>query len=188
MLLAWAFGADASFTFVILTLALALDAALGESLFRRAPHPVAAIGRATAALDARLNRPGLGQSALRRRGALAVALVAGAAAAAGLALALAFGATPWLWIAEALAVSTLLAARSLYDHVRAVAVALDGAGLEAGRAAVAHIVGRDPAARDRHGEARAPSESLAENGADPADAHPDANARLAVPVPRSGIA
>src|SRR5690606_17129842 len=51
------------------------------------------------------------------------------------------------------------------DHVRAVAVGL-GDNLEAGRAAVSHIVGRDPAQLDEHGVSRAAIESLAENFGD----------------------
>ncbi len=61
--------------------------------------------------------------------------------------------------------STLIAARGLYDHVAAVAAGLEQ-GLEGGRQAVAHIVGRDPASLDAHGVARAAIESTAENFAD----------------------
>ena len=50
--------------------------------------------------------------------------------------------------------STLIAARGLYEHVAAVAAGLEQ-GLEEGRHAVAHIVGRDPASLDAHGVARA---------------------------------
>ncbi len=65
----------------------------------------------------------------------------------------------------ALVASTLLAQRSLHRHVDDVAAGLR-AGLPQGRAAVAHIVGRDPAALDAAGVARAAIESLAENFAD----------------------
>ncbi len=73
------------------------------------------------------------------------------------------------WIGKAalaMLASSLLASRSLYSHVRAVSVALRAAGLEGGRAAVAHIVGRDVAALDQAGVARAAIESLAENFSD----------------------
>ena len=62
--------------------------------------------------------------------------------------------------------STLLAQRSLYRHVADVATALETGGVEAGRAAVSHIVGRDTAALDAAGVARAAIESLAENFSD----------------------
>jgi adenosylcobinamide-phosphate synthase len=72
---------------------------------------------------------------------------------------------PGGWILEAVLASTLIAFRGLHDHVRAVAEALDR-GLADARAAVAHIVGRDPARLDAPGVARAAAESLAENFSD----------------------
>jgi adenosylcobinamide-phosphate synthase len=63
-------------------------------------------------------------------------------------------------------VTLLVAQRSLHDHVARVMRALDKHGLAAGRAAVSHIVGRDPASLDAHGVARAGIESLAENFSD----------------------
>jgi adenosylcobinamide-phosphate synthase len=152
-------------TLAILALALALDAVLGEALFRRVPHPVELIGRAVALLDRRLNREGEAAAVLRRRGTLAVAVVVGGSAALGLALA-ALLQGPSLWAVEALAVSALLAGRSLYDHVLGVAVGLEQGGPDAGRAAVAHIVGRDPRSLDEAGVCRAAIESLAENFSD----------------------
>ena len=61
--------------------------------------------------------------------------------------------------------STLLAQRSLVDHVAAVATGLR-AGLAAGRRAVAMIVGRDPSGSMPRGVGRAAVESLAENLSD----------------------
>jgi len=66
----------------------------------------------------------------------------------------------------ALAASTLLAQRSLHRHVVAVATALETEDLGAARSAVSHIVGRDTAALDAAGIARAAIESLAENFSD----------------------
>jgi adenosylcobinamide-phosphate synthase len=68
--------------------------------------------------------------------------------------------------AEALVIGILLAQRGLYEHVTAVAVALERGGLPAGREAVRHIVGRDPMRLDAPGVARAAIESLAENFSD----------------------
>jgi len=70
------------------------------------------------------------------------------------------------WWIEVPVVAVLLAQRSLFDHVRAVGSTLAHDGLDAGRDAVAHIVGRDPRYLDRHGVARAAIESLAENFSD----------------------
>jgi adenosylcobinamide-phosphate synthase len=67
---------------------------------------------------------------------------------------------------EALAIGVLLSQRSLFQHVAAVAAALQWGGLPAGREAVRHIVGRDPRSLEAHGVARAAIESLAENFSD----------------------
>ncbi len=66
----------------------------------------------------------------------------------------------------ALLASTLLAQRSLFTHVRAVADGLARDGLPGGRAAVSQIVGRNPASLDEAGVVRAAIESLAENFSD----------------------
>jgi adenosylcobinamide-phosphate synthase len=62
--------------------------------------------------------------------------------------------------------SALLAQRSLWTHVHAVAEALDHSGLDSGREAVSHIVGRNPMSLDEAGVVRAAIESLAENFSD----------------------
>ncbi|MGR3436134.1 MAG: adenosylcobinamide-phosphate synthase CbiB [Shimia sp.] len=137
--------------------ALLVDALLGEPrwLYDRVPHPAILMGRAVAWLDARLNR---GRHR-RARGIVALLLLLGGAVAVGLTL----GVLPW-WL-QALAAATLLAQRSLLDHVGAVATALDR-DLTTARAAVAMIVGRDTAAMDPPAIARAAVESGAENFGD----------------------
>ena len=148
-------------TVPILLGALLLDAALGDlpALFRRAPHPVALLGRMIDRLDSRLNRPERPAADRRMRGAFTLLAVAATAAAAGWALSL-FG-----WLPALLLAFLLIAQRGLHDHVAAVAAGLDS-GLEQGREAVSHIAGRDPASLDAHGVARAGIESLAENFSD----------------------
>lgn len=153
---------------LILAVALALDAVVGDlrPVFARIGHPVQWLGRLIAGLEAKLNRPQRTPGARRARGALTVLLVAGLAAAAGFALLMFLRGRWWGWMAEAFVVCVLVAQRSLHDHVRAVADGLDRGGLAGGRAAVAHIVGRDPESLDAHGVARAGVESLAENFSD----------------------
>jgi len=73
---------------------------------------------------------------------------------------------PYGFVAVAVLASTMIAQRSLHRYVVNVASALDRNGLDAGRAAVSHIVGRDTAGLDRAGIARAAIESLAENFSD----------------------
>jgi len=153
---------------LVLLAALALDALVGDPAWAwsRVPHPVALIGRAIGWLDRSWNREDLRPRARRLRGVAAALLVPAGAALAGWMLAAAFaqtGAGPAL---EAAAAAIFLAQRSLYDHVAAVAAGLESAGLEGGRAAVAMIVGRDPASLDEPGICRAAFESLAENLSD----------------------
>jgi adenosylcobinamide-phosphate synthase len=158
---------------VELNLMMALVALLIEALFgypdrltRHVGHPVVWIGRLIDALDARLNRLTFTASARRAAGALALLIVILAVAVPSFTLERGLRALPFGAVALALVASTLIAQRSLYDHVARVADALDREGLAAGRAAVAHIVGRDPDSLDAAGVARAAIESLAENFSD----------------------
>ena len=73
---------------------------------------------------------------------------------------------PFGFVGVALAASTLIAQRSLHNHVARVASALETGSLAAGREAVSNIVGRDTDALDLAGVSRAAIESLAENFSD----------------------
>ena len=147
----------------ILLLAFALDAGLGDPgwLYRRLPHPVALLGQAIEAGEARWNRG----NARFWRGLLFVAMVVTLAGTLGWVIEQLCTTFPGGWIVEAVLASTLIAFRGLYDRARDVTVALSQ-GLEAARTAVAHIVGRDPVRLDAPGVARAAAESLAENFSD----------------------
>ena len=151
----------------ILLLALALDTILGDPrwLYRAVPHPVVLMGRAAAALEARWNDLALAPGARVRRGLAATLLVTGGAGALGWLVEIGLAGLAWGWPLEAVLASTLIAGRSLYDHALAVARGLER-DLAAGRAAVAHIVGRDPESLDEAGVARAATESTAENLSD----------------------
>jgi adenosylcobinamide-phosphate synthase len=154
---------------LILLLALALDLFFGDVpvVWRYVPHPVAWVGGAIGWLDRRLNRAERSAAVRRARGAVCVALLVGVAIAFGVLLHRALAALHYGWVIEAAVVSLLLAQKSLFDHVAAVAVALQSAGgLAAGREAVRRIVGRDADSLDEYGVARAAIESLAENFSD----------------------
>ncbi len=154
-------------TSLLVTLAaLSIEAAFGYPawLLRRIGHPVMWAGAGIAWLDRTLN---IGR-ARRAKGVAAVVclFLAAGLPAWGLQAAALHGLPRPLAIALlAVAASTLLAQRSLWQHVAAVADGL-AHGLAEGRIAVAHIVGRDPGSLDQPGVARAAIESLAENFAD----------------------
>lgn len=153
---------------LVLAAALMLDVLFGEMamLLRNILHPVVAVGRVVALLDRKLNRPERGERARFWRGVFAATAVALLAGGFGwLAARLAAG-LPGGWLIEALLVAILLAQRSLFEHVVAVARGLRRDGLAGGRAAIRHLVSRDPASLDEPGIARAALESLAENFAD----------------------
>src|SRR5580692_5491257 len=146
-----------SVALALLAMMIELCAGYPQALLRAIGHPVTWIGRLIAALDRSLNRD---TANLRwRRAAGIVGTVAFVVQHELLRL-------PFGLIAVAVIASTLIAQRSLYQHVADVAAALEQGGVIAGRAAVAKIVGRDPQALDAAGVARAAIESLAENFAD----------------------
>lgn len=145
-------------------MAAILDAIIGDppGLWRRVPHPVVWIGRLIVVTERGLNRG----SAVLRRGAGAGALALWLALGVGGSLLLLALLPSWAGAGLTLLGGViLLAQRSLADHVRAVADGLD-LSLDAGRAAVSQIVGRDPESLDRAGVARAAVESAAENFSD----------------------
>ncbi|WP_027531219.1 adenosylcobinamide-phosphate synthase CbiB [Bradyrhizobium sp. WSM3983] len=155
-----------------MVVAMAVDALLGwpSPLFARIGHPVTWLGRLIAAIDTGWNRES-DPPALRR-----VAGVAGALLVIALAVALGWALQsllqfllPWGWtqiVLVGILAWPLVALRSLHDHVAAVANPLLGGDIAAAREAVSRIVGRDPAALDEAGIARAAIESLAENASD----------------------
>jgi adenosylcobinamide-phosphate synthase len=153
---------------LLLLAGLAVDAFLGDmpGVFRRVPHPVVLGGRAVALFDRKLNREIRSEASRRVRGVVTVIVLVGLAAALGLLIQTLCRGSLLGAAVEILLIAVLVAQRSLYDHVALVALALDRGGLAAGREAVRHIVGRDPARLDAHGVARAAIESLAENFSD----------------------
>ena len=158
----------ASHPLIVLFAALLIDAVVGDLrwLFRHVPHPVVLIGRLTGFLDDKLNRSKRGGAALLIRGCIVTVIVVGLAGAFGAVLETVARGIPYGAALELFCVVVLVAQRSLYDHGRAVSFALKRDGVEAGREAVSHIVGRDTASLDSHGVARGAIESLAENFAD----------------------
>lgn len=140
-----------------LALAMILDAIFGEPkwLYDRIPHPAVLMGRVIAWADRRLNQ---GSSKRLKGAALMVGLAIGAAL-------LGAAISELGPVITAIAAATLLAQKSLVEHVARVADALR-LSTEAGRAEVAMIVGRDTAQMDDAAIARSAIESAAENFSD----------------------
>ena len=156
------------FTSALALAALAIEALFGypAPVYAVLRHPVTWIGALIARLEQALNRTEWPDGRRKRAGALALALVLAATGSAALALTALAPKNLLGFCLLALLASSLVAQRSLHDHVSAVARALATDGLDAGRAAVAMIVGRDVAALDVAGVSRAAVESLAENFSD----------------------
>ena len=153
----------------LLVLALTVEAAFGypQRFYAAIGHPVTWIGRLIGWLDRGLNREVASFAARKAMGVLAlVLLLAVTIALSGLfqRLCLSFGLLGLIPLA--LIASTLIAQRSLYEHVARVAEGLECGGLEGGRRAVSMIVGRNPQTLDEAGVSRAAIESLAENFSD----------------------
>lgn len=151
-------------------LALVLDALIGwpDGLYRRIGHPVGLFAQVLDRGERAWNRAGWSFARRRALGLVLVVLLIGATASVcwGLERTLAFAFGPWGWLAVALLAFPALAQRSLDDHVRAVALALEQGDLPAARRAVGMIVGRDTAALDEAGVSRAAIESLSESFCD----------------------
>ena len=149
-------------------LALVIEAAFGypDWLLRTIGHPVTWMGRLIGFSDQALNRDAMSSAARRAAGTAAIVLIISVAAAIAYAVDRLFIPWPLGTFALAVAASTLIAQRSLHDHVRRVADALEKDSLTAAQEAVSHIVGRDPGVLDEAGVARAAIESLAENFSD----------------------
>jgi adenosylcobinamide-phosphate synthase len=155
-----------SVALALLAMMIELCAGYPQALSHAIGHPVTWIGRLIAALDRLLNRDTA--DAYRRRGAgiVAILLLLGIVGAIAFVVERELLRLPFGLIGGAVVASTLIAQRSLHQHVADVATALEQGGVIAGRAAVAKIVGRDVGALDAAGVARAAIESLAENFSD----------------------
>ena len=147
-----------------------IDAAVGypDVLYRVIGHPVTWMGRLIAWADNRWNSDGDTDVQQRVRGIMLTAtLVIGGLLIGFFISRLFYAFLPPLvaLVPIALLASSLVAQKSLHDHVEAVAEAIN-LSLEKGREAVAMIVGRDTKELDQSAVCRAAIESLAESFCD----------------------
>jgi adenosylcobinamide-phosphate synthase len=116
--------------------------------------------------DDKLNRDKRPELDRAIRGAMVVLIMVSLATALGVGVIWLTLHASYGWIVELALLVTMLAGRGLYDAVARVAAGLETGGLEGGRDAVRHIVGRDPNSLDVPAVGRAAIESLAENFSD----------------------
>lgn len=157
-----------AFTLSLAFMALLIEAIFGYPAFVYAVlrHPVTWVGWLITKLEARLNRPEWPDLKRKRAGIAALAILLTLVAAIGFIITALLSHNIFGLVALVLIATTLMAQSSLYEHCLAVAEALGCGNVEAGRRAVAMIVGRDVAALDEAGMSRAAIESLAENFSD----------------------
>ncbi len=150
--------------------ALLFERAVGypDETYRRIGHPVTWIGRLVTLLDEAWNHADADPAARRLAGRRALLVIVGVPTLVGVIIAAAFQAGLGFLstVFVAFIASTLIAQKSLDEHVARVASGLETEGLAGGRRAVSMIVGRDPEALDEAGVSRAAIESLAENFSD----------------------
>src|SRR5258708_37711152 len=134
-------------------LALLIEAMVGypDWLVQAIGHPVTWMGRLIGLLDDWLNHESMSRASRRTAGVISLLIVVGATVVVAH-----FLESTLLWLPlgvvfAALPASSLIAQRSLYNHVERVATALEQEGLASGRKAVSRIVGRDPQALDEAG-------------------------------------
>jgi adenosylcobinamide-phosphate synthase len=137
---------------------VAADALLGDP---RHGHPVAAFGRAAAAVQSRLYADSTPRGAV-----YAAACVALAAAPAVAAARLARGRPLAALAAVTAATWAVTGAKSLTGEARRIGRALEAGDLSAARAALPSLCGRDPDGLDAREISRAVVESVAENSGD----------------------
>lgn len=134
------------------------DLLLGDP---RRGHPVAVFGRAAAAVESVLWRDHRGW------GALHTAVCAGGAVALGAVATRAVRRSPTACVAlTGAATWAVVGGTSLAREARTIGRALGAGDVEAARARLPHLCGRDPQALDADGIARAVVESVAENTSD----------------------
>nr|WP_233343032.1 adenosylcobinamide-phosphate synthase CbiB [Hyphomonas sp. Mor2] len=152
----------------LILMAWGIEAVFGwpNWIYERIRHPVVWIGSAIRTIDETLNQAGQVRMVRYMLGALASCAIIGLVTGTAMFISWALPETWWGWTIEALIASSLIATRSLYQHVSAVQRPLALKNLSAARQAVGAIVGRDPAQLDEPAIARASLESLAENASD----------------------
>jgi len=149
------------------TLALLVEGFIGypRALQSTIGHPVQWMGKLIAFLDEGLNDPDAEPSSNKLNGVIALVILIFCAALPAAIIAWGLARIPYGWVINVAVATTLIAQKSLADHVGDVEHALSQS-ITAAREAVGKIVGRDPDTLDEKGIAKGALESLAENASD----------------------
>src|ERR1700676_2817285 len=125
-------------------LALLIEVMVGypDRLVHAIGHPVTWMGRLIGLVDIALNRESMSTAARRAAGAVALVIVVAVAATVAHVLERGLVRLPFGLLFAAVLASTLLAQRSLHDHVSRVAAALEAGGLAARPGGGGPILGR----------------------------------------------
>lgn len=155
----------------IMIIAILIDALIGDPpwLYKKIAHPVIYIGKLIDILDTKLNRSHISAHQRKQNGFLAIILIAGIPTSIGLIFQKFIQRLFPRFFSNFLLgflASTLIAQRSLYNHVSAVKKQINNNDLTASRHAVSLIVGRNTENLDYPAICRAAIESLAENFSD----------------------
>ena len=154
--------------FFILLLAILIDAIVGDPdfIYLRLKHPVQLMGLMISYLDKKLNKQYQNSFYQRISGIILIIFLLILTALFGLVLKHIFNLIPHGWILEAFIISSMIAAKSLYQHVKSVQNSLETSTLDEARLEASKIVGRNTKNLDNHGVARSAIESLSENFSD----------------------
>ena len=149
-------------------IALCIDRLFGwpDFLFRRFSHPVVGIGQLISFFERNLNKTGWSSSLRMATGLLTLIFLMMGLTILGFLIVLAIPAGTLGILVTSFLVWPFIAAKSLADHVEAVAEPLKTNDLPSARRAVSMIVGRNSDNLDSNDIARAALESLAENTSD----------------------
>jgi adenosylcobinamide-phosphate synthase len=155
----------AAFCTVALALLIERFSGYPQKLQATIGHPIEWIGKAIDVLDLRFNSNVNVSLSSGRTGFFCLAALIAGVALLVIPISAFLHSLQFGWVVEAILATPFLAQRSMRDHVAAVAGGL-ARSLGDGRAAVSHIVGRDPQGLDESGVCKAALESLAENTSD----------------------
>jgi len=155
-------------TLWIVLLAILLDAVIGDPnwLWSRLPHPVTLFGKLISQLDSWYNKTSFSAKRRKVNGVRTLVSLIATAGIIGTLLQTTLEGSVLGNILLALIGMTLIAQKSLYEHVARVRDALRYSGLAEARKQVSMIVGRNPDYLDEAGVSRAAIESCSENFSD----------------------